>query len=275
MSESEFEYSITILIVDGDEASRRLLAETLAGLGYRVLRAADIAAGWKAQSDTRVDLIVTDIFAPGGAGADFLLQIKRERPEIAVIVMSSLIDQSLRDDLIGAGADGVLAKPFRIAQAEDLISQTLLKYDRASRGDNHPHKKVLIVDDDPALLEFMAEGLRALGYDVAAAGDTDSAFEAFDREKPDLVVCDYMLSGHCGVELIRKLKALGPDVPAVIVTGYPVAFPPDLARADGIEGYLIKPFRINQLERVITELLYSELFVDANTTGPINSQSPI
>jgi CheY-like chemotaxis protein len=268
MQDRDFDFSITILIADGDDVSRRHLSETLTGLGYKVLQTRDVASTWNILTQRKIDLVITDIFMPSGEGLGLLMKVKSERPEVAVIVMSNLMEDATRNDLVGSGADGVLTKPFRITKVEELISTILMKYDRAAKIIPRSQDKILIIDDDPGLLEFMAEGLRILGYEVIAKGDAISAVEAFEKENPDLIVSDYMLSGLCGMELINKLKEIHPQVPAVIVTGYPAAYPPELARADGIEGYLIKPFRINQLEQVITNLLYPE-----KTGEPANSRA--
>ncbi|OGC93255.1 MAG: hypothetical protein A2W25_00680 [candidate division Zixibacteria bacterium RBG_16_53_22] len=258
MYDADIEFSITILIVDDDDANRLHLSETLTGLGYGVCQARDTASAWSILNDRKIDLIMTDLFTPGDIGLDFLSRVKKQRPEIAVIVMSALMNDEIGVDLLGSGADGVLTKPFRITKVEELISTILMKYDRAAHTIPRLQNKILIIDDDPGLLEFMAEGLKLLGYRVVAKRDAVSAIQAFEREYPDLVISDYMLSGLCGIELINKLKEIHPQLPAVIVTGYPAAYPPESARADGIEGYLIKPFRINQLEQVITNLLYPE-----------------
>jgi CheY-like chemotaxis protein len=280
----EFELSITILVVDSDEVNRRLLSETLHALGYEVLQATDVASGWtivrqcierrpvRYECSPRIDLVISDIFAPADDGLELLFMLKKLTPEIPVILMSSLSrDGSAVDTIELKGTtpdcDAVLPKPVRIERLEELISTILLRYDRAAiprkiktveSGTRH-NKRILLVDDDPGLLEFMAEGMKSIGYNVEACGDTTSAVSAFRKGGYDLVVSDFMLSGSSsGAELIKELKGIGPAVPAIIVTGYPIAYPPNMARLDGIQGYLIKPFRINQLERVITDLLYTE-----------------
>jgi len=265
MQDVDSEFSITILIVEGNNVDRRNLSETLTALGYGILQASDVIAGADILTKHKIDLIMTDVFMPSGEGVDFLLAAKRERPETAVIIMSSLMDDGIRDDLIGSGADGVLVKPFRIAKVEELISTILMKYDRSTRAIRHSNKKIMVIDDDPGLLEFMSEGLKILGYEVVAKRDAASALETFSEENPDLVISDFMLSGLCGIELINKLKKIRPQIPGVIVTGYPAAYPSELAKVNGIAGYLIKPFRINQLEQVVAGLLYREKVGEENS----------
>ncbi len=254
----EFDFSISILIADGDEACRRLLVETLSGLGYSIMQTSDIAEARECLSRHTADLVMTDIFMPGGDGLEFLFETKGKWPEIPVIMLSSHINEAGQEDLLDAGADGVLAKPFRISRVEELISTILLRYDRASLRSPRSRRKILIVDDDPGLLEFMVEAVRTLGYEAEFRTNAAEARKAFAAERFDLVVSDFMLPDSNGTDLIKSLKEMRPETPAVIVTGYPVAYPPSLARLDGIDGYLVKPFRINQLEQVMAGLLYPE-----------------
>jgi CheY-like chemotaxis protein len=64
-----------------------------------------------------------------------------------------------------------------------------------------------------------------------------------------------MMPGLTGKELISAVKEIKPDFPAIMITGYPLAFPPGIAKLEGIDAYLVKPFRINQLQDLITRLL--------------------
>jgi DNA-binding response OmpR family regulator len=105
--------------------------------------AADTAAGNAIVEGMRVDPVITDPFMPSGSGLESLLKLKKDHPEIPVIIMSSQMDSSARREILNLGADGILIKPFRIAAVEGLISETLLKYDKAASRASHSKKKGL------------------------------------------------------------------------------------------------------------------------------------
>ena len=60
-----------------------------------------------------------------------------------------------------------------------------------------------------------------------------------------------------GIQLLQSLKAKYPDLPVVIITGYPLAYPPQKAIQEGASGYIAKPFRINQIDKLLSKILYN------------------
>ena len=258
MMENGFLPSISIMVVDSDESTRRHLNETLTELGYRIFEEADLPSAQNRIEKQKIDLVICNVLMPAAEVVEFLLRIKRRRQQTPVILLTSVIDESTRKELTGAGADAFLTKPFRIGRVEEIIATTLLKYDQASLYVPRSRKRILVIDDDPELLEFMLQGLKAIGYDAESRKSGADGVAAFIDQSFDLVIADYMLSDISGVKLLRKLREIRTEVPFVIITGYPLAYPPSSAKADGVDAYLTKPFRINQMEQVITSLLYPE-----------------
>ena len=251
----EKEFTISILVIDNDEASRRLLSDTLQAFGYEIIQTANIPDGEKIVTSGKIDLVMTELFPPDNWGLEFMRRLKQEHPEIPVIILTSLIDDNTIHGFEQAGADGVLTKPFRINRVEELIVTILMKFDKAALTHPKSNRKILIVDDDANLIEFMTEALKALGYRVEAYRKITDAIEAVKRDNFDLVISDFMLPDGTGLDLLRQIKKLDKGIPFVITTGYPLAYPPAVAKADGVGGYLVKPFRINQMEQVISNLL--------------------
>jgi DNA-binding response OmpR family regulator len=258
MVDKDFDFSISILVIDADETSRRLLSETLAALGFRILQSGNLSDSWDIISNQKVDLVMADAAMPDGNGIEFMMRLKTERPRIPVIILTGVTDNAVKEELLNAGADGILGKPFRINLVEELITSTLMKYDQETLSTPASSSKILVVDDDDALLAFLVEAIRILGYNVVACRTVAAAKEIFAKDTFALVISDFMLPDSNGVFLLKELKNENPNLPIVIVTGYPLAYTPFMARTDGIDGYLGKPFRINQLEQVIVSLLYPE-----------------
>jgi len=107
-------------------------------------------------------------------------------------------------------------------------------------------KTVLVVDDEPRIVELVRLYLQEAGYSVADARDGRTALELHDRLRPDLVVLDLMLPELDGIEVTRELRRRG-DTPIVMLT----ARGEDIDRIVGLElgadDYLTKPFHPREL----------------------------
>jgi PAS domain S-box-containing protein len=103
--------------------------------------------------------------------------------------------------------------------------------------------RVLVVDDEPSVGEFMRDLLESWGLEVTLAARPDEACEAFGcrPEAFDLVITDQTMPQMTGVQLARELCALRADVPVVLYTGYADPGIEEAARAAGIVAHLRKP----------------------------------
>lgn len=79
---------------------------------------------------------------------------------------------------------------------------------------------VLVVDDDPGVLDAMRELLEICGATVTPAGSAHDAIAYLVADRPDVLITDLRMPGLDGYWLVRRLRALYPDVPALAVTGY-------------------------------------------------------
>lgn len=127
--------------------------------------------------------------------------------------------------------------------------------------------KLLVVDDDPDLVNLLAFRLRQLGHLVVTAGSADEALSVVaDRGLPDLAVLDVLMPGVSGLELLVKLRAgsggqgrqgasgAAGQLPAVFLSGRVEAGDVAAGRALGAT-YLTKPVVINALGEAIDDLL--------------------
>src|SRR6266516_4765632 len=76
---------------------------------------------------------------------------------------------------------------------------------------------ILVIEDEPRILSFLARGLEAEGFAVDAAGDGAEALRCADRARYDLVVLDLLLPRIHGLNVLAELKRRRPDLPVVIV----------------------------------------------------------
>jgi DNA-binding response OmpR family regulator len=114
--------------------------------------------------------------------------------------------------------------------------------------------KILLVDDEPTLLETLAFNLRAAGYQVVTAGDGAAALEQARAEAPDLVVLDLMLPELDGLTVCRSLRQHS-DVPILILTARTGELDKIVGLESGADDYLTKPFSLGELQARIRALL--------------------
>ncbi|MCL4811296.1 MAG: response regulator [Vicinamibacteraceae bacterium] len=116
-----------------------------------------------------------------------------------------------------------------------------------------PLTEVLIVDDDPDILELLSEYFAHRGLKVAAASDGRAAVSAIERDpaRYGLVVTDLQLPGVDGLGVLEAARAANPSAYVVIITGYASLDSAIQAVRLGAYDYLTKPFSLGQLEVVL------------------------
>lgn len=115
---------------------------------------------------------------------------------------------------------------------------------------------VLVVDDEEAMLEVFTESLLRLGVDVVGVSDPRRAAEHVrNGDRFDVVVLDLRMPHVDGIALLEQLRAKQPDVPVIVVTGYPNAESARRCRELGVLLYLRKPFDPEELNRQVRRAL--------------------
>jgi len=116
-------------------------------------------------------------------------------------------------------------------------------------------KAILVVDDEPAILESIVEVLRDEGYAVESARNGQAALLVFEQSAPDLVLMDVMMPGLDGRAAYLAMRAhpRGQDIPVVLMSA--AADPNRLAPS--VTAFLPKPFDLDQLLDLVAQLLSS------------------
>lgn len=119
---------------------------------------------------------------------------------------------------------------------------------------NEGAERVFIVDDDPSMRTALLETVRRLGYTVQGAADGVEALERIGKFHPWLVLTDLKMPRLNGLELIKELRARAPYATIVLMTAYGTVETAVEAMKFGASEYLLKPFSMDLLERVIGNL---------------------
>jgi len=123
--------------------------------------------------------------------------------------------------------------------------------------ENAPQKKILIVDDEPDILEFLQYNLKKEGYKVITAPDGSEAIKIAEREKPDLIILDIMMPEMDGIETCRQLRLHKDfaDTPIAFLTARDEDFSQIAALDVGGDDYVTKPIKPRVLVSRIQALL--------------------
>jgi DNA-binding response OmpR family regulator len=114
---------------------------------------------------------------------------------------------------------------------------------------------VLVVDDDRSIRTVLERSLTLEGFEVTAVADGEGALEAAGSLRPDVVVLDVGLPGIDGVEVVRRLRADGDDVPICILSARVEVGDRVLGLESGADDYMVKPFAVAELVARLNALL--------------------
>jgi DNA-binding response OmpR family regulator len=118
--------------------------------------------------------------------------------------------------------------------------------------------RVLVIDDDDAVLGLLDFTLKRAGYEVFSAVDGSLGVQTFQQQKPDLVIVDLAMPGMDGyqvIEEIRKVAGGGKRIPIVILTAHDQDVMRDYGTELGADLYLTKPIAPKQLVEHVKHLL--------------------
>ena len=115
--------------------------------------------------------------------------------------------------------------------------------------------RVLVIDDDPGVRDYMEALVTRQGYKVFAAADAEQALSGLDDTSPDVVTLDVVLPGIDGLETLKRLKQRMPDVPVVMLSGHGQARNIVEAMRLGAADFLRKPFEVEELELAFQKAL--------------------
>jgi two-component system cell cycle sensor histidine kinase/response regulator CckA len=118
-------------------------------------------------------------------------------------------------------------------------------------------ERILLVDDERAVVNMSREILQQLGYQVSAESDSREALQLFrnDPHKFDLVITDMAMPKMTGKELATQLKAVRPDIPIILCTGFTDAITEEQAKKLGLRALMTKPINRKEMAGTIRSVL--------------------
>ena len=139
-----------------------------------------------------------------------------------------------------------------------------------------PHKKrILLVDDHPLVREWLANLIHQQP-DLTVCGETESAptaAAAVASAKPDLVIADINLKNSSGIELIKNLKELHPNIPVLVLSMHDESLYAERVFRAGAHGYVNKRETAQKMIEAIRRVLEGKLYVSEKTAEILASQT--
>ena len=114
---------VTILIVDDELMMRKLLEKILTREGYRILTAEDGEQALKVVNSEKVNIIISDMKMPNMSGFELLRAVKKDHPEIGMIMMTAYGDTYTVKDALLLGADEYITKPFKSFEVSLIVER--------------------------------------------------------------------------------------------------------------------------------------------------------
>jgi len=118
-----------------------------------------------------------------------------------------------------------------------------------------PEIRLLVIDDQSVILDLISAMGRSMGYLVTTAGSGEEGLRLAQRETFDIILTDLTLPGLSGLDVARRLRQQGNEVPIILVTGWEANLEPSELAAAGVNEVLYKPFRMEQLTDVVQSVV--------------------
>jgi len=124
--------------------------------------------------------------------------------------------------------------------------------------------RILVVDDDPLMLDFLKEALLRQGYNVDTAEDGEEALRKVEEKGYDLVITDVRMPGVDGMTVLESVKRDFADTEVVVITAYGTIRNAVEAMKMGAYDYLTKPFSVDEVEVVVNRALERKRLISEN-----------
>ena len=247
----------SILCVDDDPAILALLTDYFIIRGFDVLTATNGVEAFLQVKQCKPRVVVMDLFMPKLGGLGALGRMRALQPDLAVILMSG-VNTAL--DLVteaGLTVTAALTKPLDFALLGDALAlagvtaPVDVAANSAERRKPPVRARVLVTDDEIEVRKMLVEHCRGRGYEVLEAADGDEALALVPEYRPHIVLLDLLMAGIGGMEALRRIKAMSPDVRVIMVTAVEQLESAQKALELGASDYVTKPFSLQELDSVL------------------------
>jgi two-component system, NtrC family, response regulator HydG len=244
MSVEQMNRAVRILVVDDQPGMRLTLKGILKKKGYEVAIAEDGLQAVEMARKTEYRVIFMDIKMPGISGVEAFVRIKQFSPKATVIMMTAFAMEDEIKRAIQEGAYAVLYKPLDIEKILRVVSESLEK-----------QTLILLVDDRVEDRNLFRVILEKRGYSVTEVESGEECIKLIKEKRFQVILLDIKLPGIDGVETLKEIKSVRPDVAVIMVTAYSENELVEQAMQGGSLAFLKKPLDIQKLIETVNDCL--------------------
>ncbi len=262
-----------VLVVDDNQANRRLAAGILSPLGFRITEAANGIEAVDQHARQRPDIVLMDIRMPGMDGQEATRKIRQSDPTLPVIAMTAGVLDKHRDSMRAAGFSALLDKPFK---RDDLLRAIagqldLTLIDSASPDTTEPtpgtppnhragQRTVLIVDDVATNRLLLEKLLTSEGYHCVQCENGREALQQLEVLEPDLILLDIQMPVMDGYAVLRHMQAHPEKAfpPVIAVTAEYSPEEEEKLSALGVAAICSKPITLDKMNLMLEATLRAE-----------------
>jgi DNA-binding response OmpR family regulator len=230
-----------ILIIDDDLVLGELLKLEAVAWEIEIEIACDLKAARKSLQQKQPDLILLNLTfpKPDEDAIAFLEELRKRFPITPILVFTERDDLSTRVAVSRLKANKFLHKPMTAAEIFAAIAEVLC----------HLDAKVMIVEDDAAILSYLSQRLESLGLQVTTLEDPRQFWEVLTATSPDLLVLDLKMPEYNGLELCRVVRQdyCWEDLPIIFITAHSDRDSTQQIFAAGADDVINKPFDETEL----------------------------
>ena len=124
--------------------------------------------------------------------------------------------------------------------------------------------RVLIIDDEPSVVNFLSILLQREGYEVITAGSGPEALKKFRENPADVVLVDLKMPEMDGLQVLSKIKSMDNETPVIIMTAYASIESAIEAMRKGAFDYVMKPFKVDEIALVVKRALQERKLILEN-----------
>ncbi len=213
---------ITILVVDDNAMTRKLVRFAFENQGMRVLEAADAAAALVTFAQEPLELVLQDLCLPDLDGFELVRRL-RAMPggaEVPILAFSGMLTAHDEVRVSAAGFDDLISKPVEPSRLVQIVRAHLPDKDRARVEPFGAGRLIIVADDDAVQRKLAAFKLEAAGFDVMLARDGAEALALARRTPPAAVLSDVLMPGIDGFALCAEMRrdAVLARIPLVLTT---------------------------------------------------------
>ena len=127
--------------------------------------------------------------------------------------------------------------------------------------------KIIVIDDDPLMRDSLVMTLRNAGYTIKPFGSGEEAVATIEKTGTDLIITDMKMPGMSGMDVLKKVREIGPsgdNIPVIMVTAFGTIDTAVEAMKIGAYDYLTKPFKSEEIEAIVARALEHKKVVAEN-----------